>query len=350
MRPLRPRHPTAHLAQLLRAEGLRLVRNGLRPARLEARHELSLKRLTLEVSAAEAGLRLDKFLAARSGLARGACRRAIAEGGVWFRGERLRRLSRPVRAGEAYELAVDTRPPAEAREPQVLFEDGWLAALDKPPGLPSQGTLASDRSNALAWAQRRFGGETLAVHRLDAGTSGVLLVARSRESASRLAARFREGQVEKRYLAIGHGRLPAKAGSVTAPLRRSPTPGRYQVASQGGWPSQTDYRLLAESGADLFIEARPRTGRTHQIRVHLAHLGAPLIGDSRYRGPETVARPGGGTFTAHRPLLHASAITFAHPRDNRPVTIEAPLPDDFTEALQALGLELAPEAEVPAEA
>jgi 23S rRNA pseudouridine1911/1915/1917 synthase len=120
-------------------------------------------------------------------------------------------------------------------------------------------------------------------------------------------------------------------------LRRSPTPGRWQVATSGGLPSLTDYELLAASGATLLIAAQPKTGRTHQVRVHLAHAGAPLLGDRRYRGAPSVQLPAGGSFVAQRPMLHASKIQLAHPGTGAPLEIVAPLPADFRELVTAFG-------------
>lgn len=165
----------------------------------------------------------------------------------------------------------------------------------------------------------------------------MLIVAKGQASATQLAAAFREGTVAKRYLAVGSGRLPAKAGSIEAPLRRSPTPGRWQVATSGGLPARTDYELLASSGPTLFIATEPKTGRTHQIRVHLAHAGAPLLGDRRYRGPTSVQLPAGGSFVAQRPMLHASRLRVAHPGSGQPLEIVAPLPADFRELTTAFG-------------
>ncbi len=254
---------------------------------------------------------------------------------MWVAGKRVTRLSRSVSSGETYAMAIEART-AQALEPRILFEDEWLVALDKPAGLPSQGTLSSAEGNAIAWAERHVGQAVFSVHRIDSGTSGLLIVAKGREAATKLAEAFREGTVSKRYLAVGSGRL-ASAGSIDAPLRRSPTPGRWQIAISGGLPSQTDYQLLAASGATLLIAAQPRTGRTHQVRVHLAHAGAPLLGDRRYRGAPSVQLPAGGSFVAERPMLHASRLTVAHPGTGQPLEIVAPLPADFRELATAFG-------------
>lgn len=255
---------------------------------------------------------------------------------MWAGGKRVTRLSRVVASGETYSMAVEARP-QDLAEPTILFEDEWLLALDKPAGLPSQGTLSSAEGNAIAWVERHVGKPVFSVHRTDSGTTGVLIVAKGQGAATTLAAAFREGTVAKRYLAIGSGRLPATSGSIEAPLRRSPTPGRWQVATSGGLPARTDYELLASSGTTLFISAEPKTGRTHQIRVHLAHAGATLVGDRRYRGPSSLQLPTGGSFVAQRPMLHSSRLRVAHPGTHEPLEIKAPLPADFREVMAAFG-------------
>ncbi|MHB8419303.1 MAG: RluA family pseudouridine synthase [Myxococcales bacterium] len=297
-----------------------------------------MRKVSVTVSAADVGERLDKFLAAHAGLSRGQCRRVIAEGGVWLEGRRIQRLSRPVAAGETFSLVVDPKPAGDLPEPRVLQDDRWLVALDKPPGLPTQGTLASADRNALAWAERRAGRPVFSVHRLDAGTSGILVVAKSREAARALAAAFREGRVRKVYLALASGRLPAASGTIDAPLVKGRTPGRWQVARGGqGLAAQTDYQVLRASGSLLLVEARPRTGRTHQIRVHFEHAGAPILGDGRYRGPSVVPLPDGGAAVAKRPMLHAASLELPHPKDGTPLRLAAPPPADFAAILASLG-------------
>ncbi len=282
------------------------------------------------------GERLDKFLAARSGLSRGLCREAIGAGGVWLRGVRVRRLSRPVAAGEFYELHLSSRDEAAAAAPRILYEDDWLLALDKPAGMPSQGTLQSDASSALAWAARETHRELFSIHRLDAGTSGILVVAKGRAAASSLGQAFREGKPHKVYLAVASGGLPTDRGTVEAPIAPSPTPGRMRV-SEGGVPARTDWSVLARADALALVAVRPLTGRTHQIRVHFAHLGAPLVGDRRYRGPSAALLPDGRSLPVQRPLLHAALLELPHPDDGHALRLEAPPPVDFVEVAAQMG-------------
>jgi 23S rRNA pseudouridine1911/1915/1917 synthase len=290
---------------------------------------LMATKLSFRVSAGEAGTRLDKFLAARSGLSRLLCRRAIEEGAVWQGRRRLRRLSMPVEAGQLIELNRETAPEQPLPVLRILYEDAALVAVDKPAGLPSQATLSSDRRDALAIASQQIGRELRTVHRLDAGTSGVLLLVKNHAAASALAAQFREGTARKIYRAICCGRLPHDAGQIDLPIQADRRPGSQRV-SVGGAPAQTDYRLLAARGPLLLVDLRPLTGRTHQLRVHLSHLGAPVFGDVRYRGPRTIALPDGGFARADRPLLHAAELRVTHPVSGKALVLRADDPADFT--------------------
>jgi 23S rRNA pseudouridine1911/1915/1917 synthase len=294
-----------------------------------------MKRIQLRVAAADSGQRLDKFLALRSGLSRGACRRAIGEGGVWIDGRRIRKLSLPVEKGRVIEIAIEDRPLPETAVPSVIFEDASILVLDKPAGLPSQGTLASDRRSALGWAQQLRGDEVRTVHRLDIGTSGVLLLAKTAASATALAAQFRDGTIEKRYLALCIGELPAKEGRLTYRIRPSARRGVFEATPAGGVPAVTDYRRLGSQPPLILVEARPATGRTHQIRVHLAAAGAPLLGDPRYGGPSSL-RLGSELIHATRPLLHAAELRVTHPLLQNRIGFGAKPPEDFAAILDRI--------------
>jgi 23S rRNA pseudouridine1911/1915/1917 synthase len=234
----------------------------------------------------------------------------------------------PVEAGQVIELNHDATPTESLPVLRILHQDASLVAVDKPAGLPSQGTLTSDRRDALAVAGRQLGRELRTVHRLDAGTSGVLLLAKDHRSASKLAAQFREGTARKTYRAICCGRLPAETGRIDLPIAADLRPGTQRVASSGA-PAQTDYRVLATKASLLLVELHPLTGRTHQLRVHLAHLGAPVFGDQRYRGPRALALPDGTFVRADRPLLHAAELRIAHPVSGKELILRADDPEDF---------------------
>ncbi len=296
-----------------------------------------MKRLALRVGPGDAGERLDRFIAAGGGLSRGLARRTLEAGGVFLDGRRCKVAGRVVRAGQqvVVNLAEGGReaPPAgELDRGRVLFADRHLAAVDKPAGLAAQPTLTHDRGALPDLLRRLLGGEVRVVHRLDRETSGVTVLARTREAAAALAEAFRAGAPAKTYLALVARAPEPPEGRIDAPLGRDPTrPGRRAVLPAGE-PAATRYRTVrvGPSGAAL-VEAHPETGRTHQIRVHLASLGAPLLGDPRYGGPRRV-----GEVAVPRVMLHALRLEIDHPGSGERLAFTAPVPEDFAAVERAL--------------
>lgn len=296
-----------------------------------------MRRVALRVGPGDAGERLDRFIAARGGLSRGLARRALQAGGVFLDGRRCKVASRAVRAGQevVVNLAEGGReaPPAGALDRgRVLFADAHLAAVDKPAGVAAQPTLTHDRGSLPDLVACLLGGEARVVHRLDRETSGVTVMARTAEAAARLAEAFRLGSPGKTYLALTARAPHPLEGRIDAPLGRDPSrPGRRAVVPSGE-PAATRYRTLrvGPSGAAL-VECRPETGRTHQIRAHLASLGAPLLGDPRYGGPRRA-----GEAPLPRVMLHALRLEIDHPATGERLVLEAPVPEDFAAAERAL--------------
>jgi 23S rRNA pseudouridine1911/1915/1917 synthase len=241
--------------------------------------------------------------------------------------------------------------PPEAREERVLpepgdlrvlHEDADVVVLDKPAGLtvhpgagrPS-GTLAHhllDRYPEMAGVGGP--GRPGIVHRLDQGTSGVMVVARTAGAYARLARAFSAREVEKRYLAITYGAPSPPAGTIEAPIGRHPERRTEMAVRPDGRPARTLYRTLASGAGISLLELDLATGRTHQIRVHLKSLGHPLVGDpvygeARWKGlPRPVQAP---LRDFPRPALHAWRLRFAHPGTGAPLAFEAPVPDDLRE-------------------
>jgi len=245
--------------------------------------------------------------------------------------------SRAVRAGHRVEVHLGEggrapAPPAPLDRSRLLYADEHLCAVDKPAGVAAQPTLATDRGHLPELVARLVGGEVLPVHRLDRETSGVVLLARTREAAASLSAAFREGRVAKRYLALC-ARAPAPPdGRIEAPLGPDPArPGRRAVLPAGE-PAATAYRTLRIGpGGQALVEALPETGRTHQIRVHLAHRSAPLLGDARYGGPRRILE-----LAIPRVMLHAQRLELVHPASGARLVLEAPVPGDFAAVERAL--------------
>ncbi|MGI9168857.1 MAG: RluA family pseudouridine synthase [Caulobacteraceae bacterium] len=226
----------------------------------------------------------------------------------------------------------------------VIFEDAHVLALNKPPGLSSQGgrIAAHTLDDLLAAFARSNGKRPRLIHRLDRDTSGVILTARTAPAAAFLGKAMMARRIAKTYLAIVAPGAPSPAtGSIEAPLRRHEE-GReaYVRVCAADHPAAqsavTRYRTLAAGGGGALVELAPRTGRMHQIRVHLASIGRPIAGDARYGGALALAG-----VAVPRAMLHAAALTFPHPAGGE-TRIAAPAPDDLRDLLARLGLESPP--------
>ncbi|HYG68071.1 MAG TPA: RluA family pseudouridine synthase, partial [Anaeromyxobacteraceae bacterium] len=244
--------------------------------------------------------------------------------------------SRIVRAGQRVVVNLeeggrDTAEPAPLERARILFADEHLVAVDKPAGVASQPTLTHDRGTLPDLVAAAIGGPVSVVHRLDRETSGVVVLARTAAANAALAEAFRTGVPEKTYLALCARPPSPPEGRVDAPLGKDPRRPGVRRVTTGGDPAATAYRTVRSSEAAALVEAKPETGRTHQIRVHLAHLGAPLLGDPKYGGPRAVGERG-----IPRVMLHAARLVVPHPERGEPLVFEAPVPSDFADALAAL--------------
>ena len=295
-----------------------------------------MKRLSLVVASADEGERLDRFIAARGGISRGLARRALDAGGVFLDGRRCKVSSRLVRAGQAVVVNLEeggraAEPPPPLERARLLYADRDLVAVDKPPFVAAQPTLTHDRGTLPDLVQALLGAPVTLVHRLDRETTGVTVFARTAAAASALAEAFRAGGPEKTYLALC-GRAPAPPeGRIDAPLGKDPTRPGLRRVDPAGDPAATRYRTLRASDRAALVEARPETGRTHQIRVHLASVGAPILGDPRYGGARRV-----GELAIPRVLLHARRLELDHPATGARLVLEAPVPEDLAAAERAL--------------
>jgi 23S rRNA pseudouridine1911/1915/1917 synthase len=298
-----------------------------------------------------AGRRLDVFLAEMTGKSRSRVQVMLKAGRVRLEPAAARAIaSYKLRAGDSVAIETETAatqapdegPLGEAIALAILHEDESLLVIDKPPGLvvhPAVGHRTGTLVNALVhhWGTHlaaRAGAERMGiVHRLDKDTSGVILIAKTDDAHEKLARAFAEREVRKIYRALCWGKFRRGSGSCREAI------GRHRVHRQkmtvlktGGRDSHTDYRVLAQGGHGAEVECELHTGRTHQIRVHLAHLFHPIWGDPIYGR----AHPLADGFEPARQMLHAARIEIAHPLTGKPLRFEAPLPEDYLASRERL--------------
>ena len=276
-------------------------------------------------------LRLDDAIATLCpGVSKSEARRIIDRGGCTVNVALVRVASRSVKSGDVIEIGVmetgrfqELRLPPEA----MLYEDAELIAVNKPAGINSQRTPYQLKGTLEYWVSEYFkaqgSSETArVVHRLDRGTSGAMLFPKSRQGAARLSKQFQDGLIDKLYLALVCGRPVQEEWKVDAPIGKV-AKAMYGIV-EGGKGAITEFRTVTSSGDLSLVEARPLTGRTHQIRVHLASVGLPILGDATYGGQ-----------AAGRMMLHCSAMTFQNSKKVE-VRVTAPLDGGFAEMVSGL--------------
>ncbi|GAB4143740.1 MAG: RluA family pseudouridine synthase [Planctomycetota bacterium] len=309
-----------------------------------------LQRVRFLVDAKLDGQRLDVVLSAvLSWRSRTSVHRLIGAGRVLLEGRRAT-PSRRIRAGETITVEVPPRPrplpeSLDEIELPILYEDRWMLAIDKPAGLavhPAGRRLDGTLIHVLHRRYRRVDDPEHDVvprllHRIDVETSGVVAVGLDEEFQHAVARQFEDRLVEKTYLAVVHGRPEPPAGRIDlaiGPDRASPVRLK-QAPDPEGLPASTIYTTVKTRGRFSLVELRPRTGRTHQLRVHMAAIGCPLVGDKLYGGNEDIFlaklrgeldREARERLVIDRHALHASRLCFFHPMLKREMRIEAPLP------------------------
>ena len=290
--------------------------------------------------------RVDLAVAAVAGISRAHAQRLIGDGRALIDGRR-RRSSDRLAGGEVVSVELvtvaDTSLEAESIPLRVAYEDATMLIVDKPAGLvvhPSAGHSGGTLVNALL-GRARDRGEPLGavagvarpgiVHRLDKDTSGLLLVAKTDAAQAALMRQFGERSIGKEYVALVRGVPPAVRGRIEAPVGRDPRDRQRMAVVADGREASTEYEVLAQGGGYALLLLRPRSGRTHQIRAHLAYLGQPIAGDERYGGGTA---PGG----LRRQFLHAARLRLVRPLDGRRMVAWSALPEDLVGSLQASGI------------
>ena len=290
--------------------------------------------------------RLDRFLAeVHPAVSRSRWKQLIEDGRVTIAGTAARKTNTALKPGETVQCILPEPEPVglvPADIPlAILFEDPDLIVLNKPAGLvvhPAPGHAADTLVNALLHHcadLQGIGGELRPgiVHRLDKDTSGVLVVAKNEQAHAALVAQFAAHTVRKEYLALAWGVLKKPAGEILQPVGRHPVHRQKMAVTARGRAAVTRYEVLAAGPRAALLRVRIETGRTHQIRVHLAHLGHPVVGDRTYGR----ARPGlPPELALPRQMLHAHVLEIAHPRTGARLVCTAPPPADFLAAQKIL--------------
>ena len=295
------------------------------------------------------GERIDRVVAVIGGFTRSDAALAVDNGKVTIGGQVVTSRSRRVRVGD--EVVVDAAPtvvvvtldPDPSIRFDVVYEDADVIVVDKPPGLvvhPGTGTVKGTLVHGLLarypdLAALAVGDQDIRpgiVHRLDKGTSGLLMVGRTPHAVSHLVAQLAARQVERRYVALAWGRFSARAGLIDAPVGRSDADPTKMAVSAGGREARTRYEVVQQyelPEATALIGCRLETGRTHQIRVHLSAIGHPVVGDAAYGGARrTVASP--------RVFLHAATLGFRHPVTGELLSFTSDVPKDLAKVLAGL--------------
>ncbi|MBA3432173.1 MAG: RluA family pseudouridine synthase [Actinobacteria bacterium] len=291
------------------------------------------------------GQRVDVVLARRAAVARRIAQQAVASGSVTVGGNTVR-PSRRLEAGDIVAGDIASGQPEPPRGEDiplsVRFSDDRVLVVSKPAGLvthPTGGHETGTLVNALLAGGGPLSGVDPSrpgiVHRLDKDTSGLLLVARDDTAHGFLVDAMRQRLIERRYLALVRGAPSAPSGTVEAPIGRHPRKRASMGVVPGGRPAVTHYKVIGRTPEVSLLDVSLETGRTHQIRVHLAHLGRPVLGDRVYGGASELAVRLG----IDRPFLHAWRLSFPHPADSRTIEIRDHLPDDLSAALAAAGLD-----------
>lgn len=308
------------------------------------------KTQTLEIPGELSGKRADVVLSHfLTGHTRSQIKKLIDESRVLVKGKSIK-PSRKLDAGEVVEITLPEPEPLDLKAQDLaiefLYEDEYIAVVDKPPGMtvhPGAGVSEGTLVNALLFKCKDLSGiggkiRPGIVHRLDKDTSGVMVVAKNDTAHNSLARQFKAREVEKRYLAIVEGNIKGESGTFSSEIGRHPT-NRIKMSSltKAGRESVTLWKALERFGTATLVEAEPKTGRTHQIRVHFSENGHPILADKVYgrkKKIRTALDPAAKIM--RRQALHASRLGFTHPGSQKLMEFSAPLPGDMKETLDYL--------------
>ncbi len=296
---------------------------------------------TVTAEAEDAGTRADVFLAAKLGVSRSNMQKLLEDGRV-KRGEKITKANYKVRAGEMFVVDIPEPEPIEAVPENIpldiIYEDDDVVVLNKARGMvvhPAPGNYTGTLVNALLYHCSNLSGINSAirpgiVHRLDKDTSGIMIVAKNDAAHISLSQQIQSKTAVRTYLAVVRGNIKTDSGTIETQIARDKTDRKKMaVVKEGGRDAITDYEVLERFGKYTLVRCKLRTGRTHQIRVHMEYLGYPLVGDPKYSPMKT-------PFGIKGQALHSHTLEFTHPRTGERMKFEAPLPEDMHKIITRL--------------
>ena len=296
---------------------------------------------TVTAEAEDAGTRADVFLAAKLGVSRSNMQKLLEDGRV-KRGEKIIKANYKVRAGEIFVVDIPEPEPIEAVPENIpldiIYEDDDVVVLNKARGMvvhPAPGNYTGTLVNALLYHCSNLSGINSAirpgiVHRLDKDTSGIMIVAKNDAAHISLSQQIQSKTAVRTYLAVVRGNIKTDSGTIETQIARDKTDRKKMaVVKEGGRDAITDYEVLERFGKYTLVRCKLRTGRTHQIRVHMEYLGYPLVGDPKYSPMKT-------PFGIKGQALHSHTLEFTHPRTGERMKFEAPLPEDMHKIITRL--------------
>lgn len=299
-------------------------------------------RLVLEISEREHGERLDKLIASRvTGMSRSFVQQLMKRGEILVNGQPCKPAQR-VRFGDRLEVYLPPVEPPSDLEPEylpipVIYEDDDIIVFDKPPGIVThpapgheRGTLVNALKAIRPDLQLQPSHRPGIVHRLDKDTSGLLVVAKTEPARLALLEQWQSRSVVKRYTALVHGVVEPDSGTIDAPISRDPRDRTKMAVVAWGRPAITHFRVVERFSCATLLDVTIETGRTHQIRVHCAFIGHPVVGDQQYGGNRSFCVP------VPRQFLHARYLRFRHPTTGQVIELETPLPWDLRAVLERL--------------
>lgn len=296
---------------------------------------------TVTAEAEDAGTRADVFLAAKLGVSRSNMQKLLEDGRV-KRGEKIIKANYKVRAGEMFVVDIPEPEPIEAVPENIpldiIYEDDDVVVLNKARGMvvhPAPGNYTGTLVNALLYHCSNLSGINSAirpgiVHRLDKDTSGIMIVAKNDAAHISLSQQIQSKTAVRTYIAVVRGNIKTDSGTIETQIARDKTDRKKMaVVKEGGRDAITDYEVLERFGKYTLVRCKLRTGRTHQIRVHMEYLGYPLVGDPKYSPMKT-------PFGIKGQALHSHTLEFTHPRTSERMKFEAPLPEDMHKIITRL--------------